>query len=324
MRSIQTQQTVPLSSVKPLEGLVGYRAHCLEATRQALRGGARRRERSPVTGSRLQPYGLVDEIAYGRCPDSGSLFMAELPEPAVWARLLAEVSQYRHSAEAFHAGLARSRAEHVYTPKVEWIEEALQLQEVHRPSLLEVCSGSSDFTRLLQESGSFAEVLTADESALAMASGREGAGQPRVQAAVLLESLDRAHDPEALVRAVAGRLVEGGLLFVTALVASGFDLAVLGAQNLYLYPPDRANCFTVQGLSTLLRRAGLTLLEVSTPGVLDVEIVRAHLQYDPSLSLSAFERQLVQADQATQEAFQTFLQQQGFSSFARIVTRKER
>ena len=322
MRSIQTQQTFSLSSVKPLEGLLGYRAHCLEATRQALRVGARRRECSPVTGSRLQPYGQVEGIAYLRCPDSGSLFVAELPEPAMWARLLADVNWYRQSAEALHAGLSRSRADYVYAPKVEWIEDALRLQEVHRPSLLEVFSGVSDFTRLLQESGSFAEVLTADESALAMGSDHDGA-QPCVQAAVLLESLDRAYDPEALVRAVVSRLVVGGLLFVTALVASGFDLAVLGTHNLYLYPPDRANCFTVQGLSTLLRRAGLTLLEVSTPGVLDVEIVRAHLRRDPALSLSAFERQLVQADQATQEAFQTFLQQQGVSSFARIVTRKE-
>jgi len=321
MRSVETHQTFPLSSIKPLEGMLGYRAHCLEMTRQALRGERRRRERSPVTGARLEPYGMVDGITYGRCPDSGSLFVTELPEPAVWARLLAEVGRFRHSGEAFHANLTQSRADYVYAPKVEWIEDALRLQEVHRPSVLEVFSGSSDFTRLLRDSGSFAQVLTADESELAVGSDQDGA-TPRVQAVVLLESLDRAHDPEALVRAVVRRLSDGGLLFVTALVASGFDLAVLGLRNLYLYPPDRTNCFTLQGLSALLARVGLTLLEVSTPGVLDVEIVRAHVEHDPSLSLSAFERQLVQADRATQEAFQAFLQQQGFSSFARIVTRK--
>ena len=52
------------------------------------------------------------------------------------------------------------------------------------------------------------------------------------------------------------------------------------------------------------------------------EIVRAHVQHEPSLPLAPFERQLIAADADTHEAFQTFLQQQGLSSFARIVTRK--
>ena len=320
MRSVQTQQTMPLSAVKPLEGLCRYRDYCLAATRRAFRAGATRRDRSPATGGPLEPAGDVEGLPYARCPQTGSLFLAELPEPSVWASLLAEVTRFRHSPGAFHAGLSQSRADHVYAPKLEWIEDALRLQEVRHPALLEVVTAPSDFTALLAESGSFSEVITVDESALAH--GR-ATGEPPVGAAVCLEALDRAHDPEALLRAAAARLADGGLVFVTALVASGFDMAVLGLKNLYLYPPDRANCFSLEGLTRLLRRVGLTPLEVSTPGVLDVEIVRAHAVADPSLALSPFERRLLEAGAETHEAFQTFLQQRGLSSFARLVTRKE-
>jgi hypothetical protein len=321
MRSIQSQYTFPLSAVKPLDGLLRYREHCLSATRAALGGGRRRREHSPVTGALLESYGEVEGLAYARCPESGSVFLVELPVPEAWGRLLCEVSGYRHSPEAFHAGLARSRADHVYAPKLEWIEDALRLQGLRSPALLEVVTAPSDFSALLRESGSFADVLTVDETELATAPKRLS-GDRLVDAAVLLESLDRAHDPEALLRVVAERLVEGGLLFVTDLVASGFDLAVLGLRSLYLYPPDRANCFSLEGLCTLLRRAGFGLLEVSTPGVLDIEIVRAHLRRDPTLPVSAFERQVLDADDDTRQAFQAFLQQQSLSSFARIVARK--
>jgi len=258
---------------------------------------------------------------YLRCPETGSLFLADLPEPRSWADLLAEVSRHRRSPEAFHAGLAQSRSDHVYAPKLAWIEETLRLQGLKQPTLLEAVTPPSDFTALLRESGSFAEVVTVDEMALRMGGPGAGAAGP-VQAAVLLESLDRVDDPAALLRAVTDRLATGGLVFVTALVASGFDLAVLGLRNLYLYPPDRTNAFTLVGLSTLMERSGLTLQEVSTPGVLDVEIVKAHAQRDPSLPLSAFERQLLSADRDTQQAFQAFLQQQGLSSFARLVARK--
>jgi hypothetical protein len=243
-----------------------------------------------------------------------------LPEPKAWQRLLADVSRYRRSPETFHAELAQSRTDNVYAPKLEWIREALRLQGVRQPLMLEAVTAPSRFTSLLKESGLCSDVVTIDEMDLAYGSDRTKGGP--VQAAVLLESLDRVSDPAGLLRGVAGWLEEGGLLFVTALVSSGFDISVLGLRNLYMYPPDRTNCFSLRGLTRLLSQEGLTLVEVSTPGVLDVEIVRAHLQRDPALPLSAFERQLVDADDEAQAAIQAFLQQWGFSSFTRLIAKR--
>ncbi len=321
MRSIQTQDHFPLASVKPLDGLLSYRQRCLDATRAALKGGGVRRDRSPVTGAPLERCGEIKGLAYGRCPESGGLFLMELPEPSAWARLLADVNHLRHSPEAFHTGLSHSRTDHVYAPKLEWMQDTLRLQEMVRPRLLEAVTPLSDFTPLLQSAGSFAEVWTADETALRMGTAQAPVGKP-FEVAVLLESLDRSDDPAALLAGVRRHLAPGGLLFITALVASGFDMTVLGLRSLYLYPPDRANCFSLAGLRMLLTRGGFELLEVSTPGVLDVEIVRAHAHHDPSLALSSFERQIMAAAAETQAAFQSFLQQQGLSSFARLVARK--
>ena len=117
MRSIQTQMRFPLSSVKPLEGLLRYRQASLSAVRKALKEGGRRRTDSPITGSELEPFGEIEGLAYGRCPDSGSLFLIEVPAARAWARVLAEVSRYRNSPETFYEGLERSREDHVYAPK---------------------------------------------------------------------------------------------------------------------------------------------------------------------------------------------------------------
>jgi hypothetical protein len=320
MRSVQTTTSVPLAAVKPLARLSGYREFCLTQTRRALAAGApRARERSPVDGSLLEPVGEVAGLPYARCPSSGSLFLARLPEAAAWAALLAEVSRYRHSPQAFHADLAQSRTDAVYAPKLQWVQDALGLQGLRRPRLLEVATPPSPFTTLLKDSATFSEVTRVDELRLASGAERlDGAAE----AAVLLESFDRVDDPAALAAAVAQALTPDGLLFATALVASGFDMAVLGLRSAYLYPPDRANCFTLQGLLRMLERAGFAPLEVSTPGVLDVEIVAAHLAEDPSLPLSGFERQLLDAPAEAREAFQSFLQQWGYSSFARIVAKK--
>jgi len=331
--SVQTSFAFPLASVKPLDGLQSYRAHCLSATRSILHEPLRRRQRCSACGSGLKSLGNVANLGYVECPSCNSIFLHLIPASSSWADLLADVSHYRRSPEAFHRGITQSRSENVYGPKIEWVQSTLRLQDVREPRLMEVVTPPSDFTSLLQSSGSFTEILTVDEMDLVMA-GTSGQslerkqphssdGENLVDVAVLLESLDRVDDPTALLRAVARRLAEGGLLFVTALVCSGFDMRVLGLRNLYLYPPDRANCFSLRGLERLLKESGFTLLEVSTPGVLDLEIVQAHLRHDPSIPLSTFERELLATQAETHAAFQEFLQQHKMSSFARIVGKKQ-
>lgn len=321
MRSVETTQTFLLSSVKPLEEIAGYRNRCLALTREFVRRSATRREHSPVTGEPLVPYGKVEDLSYGQCPATGSLFLMEMTCAEEWAKLLSQVARLRHSPEGFHRHLAQSRMDHVYAPKLEWVEETIRLQQIAHPRVLEVATALSDFTQLLKESGSFSEVLSEDETALAVSSPAKASS--RAHAAVLLESLDRSVNPAGLLAGLRDRVEEGGLLFVTALVASGFDFQLLGLRNAYLVPPDRANCFTLKGLLELLVRHGFTPLEVSTPGVLDVEVVRAHCQKDPTVPLSKFERQILEGDDHTRWVFQSFLQQQGMSSFARIAARRE-
>lgn len=331
MRSVQTSYTFPLSSVKPLDRLLRYRAYCLEETRKALQASAQRREQSPVRGARLEPFGYVEGLEYLRCAETGSIFLAEVSASLEWARLLRSVSRYRHSPRAFHSDIAKSRSDNVYLPKLEWIQSTIRLQGLDRPRLMEVVSSPSDLTTLLKGSGLFADVRTIDEMELAMSSSlehppkhvRSSHQSDLVQAAILLESLDRVDNPAALLRGVARCLTEGGLVFITALVCSGFDMAVLGVRNFYLYPPDRTNCFSLDGLERLLADTGFTLLEVSTPGVLDLEIVQAHLRHDPAIPLSTFEGQILAADVETHTTFQEFLQERRLSSFARIVGRKQ-
>lgn len=321
VRSIQTGRTFPLAGVKPLERIAGYREFCLSSTRKCLARSNRPRRISPITGKPLQRAGEVEGLPYSLCQETGSLFLAQVSDPEEWEALLAEARRYRHENEQLNGDLSHLRTDNVYVPKVDWIRETLALQGIQRPRILEAVIPPSELGPLLRGCHSFAEVDTVSEMELAHAvvSGIQATSE---EAIVMLQSLDRVDDPRGLLRGAFARMREGGLLFVTALVASGFDLVVLGLRNLYLFPPDRTNCFSLGGLERLLGEVGFKLLEVSTPGVLDVEIVQAHLQVDPSLALSSFERKIVEAEAETRSDFQNFLQGRHLSSFARVVARK--
>jgi hypothetical protein len=318
MWSSLSSQSVHLASVKPLKGLADYRATCLEQTRAAVAAHPVTRRACPADGMSLEPAGAVEGLAYVRCPQCAGLYLRDVAEPASWAAAVGQVARARHAHNSFHGRLTAERAANVYQPKLAWIENTLRLEGKPRSTLLEVAVPPSDFTALLQASPAIAGVTTIDD---VTARRTDGADRP-VDAAVLLESLDRSDDPSALLAGVARRLAPGGLVFATALVSSGFDVVSLGLRNQYLYPPDRANCFSLSGLEALMRRAGFSLLEVSTPGVLDVQILQSHVDDDPALPLSPFERQLLASTPDARSAFQAFLQEHHLSSFARMVGKK--
>ena len=76
-------------------------------------------------------------------------------------------------------------------------------------------------------------------------------------------------------------------------------------------------------MTKLLERHGFELLEFSTPGMFDVEIVRRAILSDPDADWPRSIRYLVEnRDENALNALQEYLQRFRLSSFARIVGRK--
>ena len=74
----------------------------------------------------------------------------------------------------------------------------------------------------------------------------------------------------------------------------------------------------------LFERHDFECIELSTPGLLDVEIVANAYKETPSMNLPRFVKSLLdKRDTGTYQSFQEFLQMNRLSSYARIVLRKK-
>lgn len=318
MQSIQTSHFT-LSEVKPFEGLKKYRAFCMEAVKEALVAGVQQRD-CPIDRCALQSWKTVEGFEYLLCRASGSFFLKALPTHRAWDALLKKIAEHRHSSNRFYNDIQKSRLENVYGEKRKWIENTLTMQGISQAHAIDLVTPPSPWTAFLQESKLLKEVMMVEEMAVIK---RELPDDLKTDVAILFESLDRVDAPEKLLQGVVSCLKPGGLLFVTSLVSSGFDFQILRDKNFYLFPPDRSNVFSLTGLKALLAKAGLELLEVSTPGLLDVEIVKAHRKDGIQVECSFFEEEILTKDEESQSIFQTFLQQANLSSFARIVCKKK-
>jgi hypothetical protein len=148
-----------------------------------------------------------------------------------------------------------------------------------------------------------------------------GLGRPDVALAV--DVLDRAADPRAVVSALARTLAPSGLVFATFPVASGFEVQTLWQDSPTVFPPDKLTLPTVDGLMQLFSAPEWEVLELSTPGMFDVETVRQAIAARPDGAWPRVVRALVErTDTQGRAAFVEFLQTRRLTSFARLVARR--
>lgn len=152
----------------------------------------------------------------------------------------------------------------------------------------------------------------------------KAAGDEPFGAVSAFEQLEHEFSPGDLLRSVHERLAPGGMLFFTTKTISGFDLQILWDKAPYIYVPEHLNLLSIKGITHLLEETGFEVIELSTPGQLDVGLVKATLKEDPSVRLQPFISYLInhRGDDA-HEDFQAFLQRHRLSSHLRVAAVKK-
>ncbi len=137
------------------------------------------------------------------------------------------------------------------------------------------------------------------------------------------ESLERMFNPKDLFDMASKWCVKGGLLLITTASCSGFEYQVLGESAPNINPINRMNLLSFEALTAQVEAAGFEIVESSTPGRLDVEIVRQALERRDDVQIHPFWKYVFDfRDEQTWRDLQQFLQLNRLSSHVRIAAIK--
>ena len=139
---------------------------------------------------------------------------------------------------------------------------------------------------------------------------------------VCFEVLEHTYEPLDFLNSLCRLVKPGGMVFISTLCIDGFDLQTLWDQSSQIYPPSHINFLSVRGFQNLFQRAGLVDVNISTPGKLDVDIVRNALQKNPELLKDNRFLQHVIVDENKADIFQKFLAENQLSSHAWVSGKK--
>ena len=142
-----------------------------------------------------------------------------------------------------------------------------------------------------------------------------GEGHSPIDLLVAFEVIEHSYDPFAFCCSLKRLLARQGRLLLTGLTVDGFDIQVLWDKAQIVAPAQHLNFMSVRGFEILLQRAGFSEVTVTTPGKLDVEIVRNAVQdgFDLPPALR-FIKTLLSRNKDAQADFQAFLSRHNLSS----------
>ena len=137
-----------------------------------------------------------------------------------------------------------------------------------------------------------------------------------------LNQLQHEVNPKEAIESTRSLVKPGGLLVISTRLGSGFDVLTLKGGLDNIFPYEHVMLPSKKGLEILIENAGFELLEILTPGTLDVQYVTDNIERLDEGNL--FVKQLLSTGDAfIRMEFQKLIQKAGLSSFAQVVARKK-
>lgn len=275
----------------------------------------------------LEPFSLF------RCEKTGFIYANPRLRPQAAAEYFSSdaVTRYFEVVEAPESIVFRQKNN--YEPIARFLTERLHAKS----RLIEIGCGGGAFLEVLRNIGKF------DVSGIEIADGAvpfwkrrdlpvhkmvledfDTTKVPEFDIVLMWSVMDHFCDPLLALRKCNGMLRLGGFIFIGNVNTDGFDHQCLGFDSATFSPPGRVNYYNKRSLARHLELAGFEIVDIATPGVLDVDMVRDYWRSGGPNGRHLFLENLIldETNAATAAAFQDFLQKNKLSGYQRVLAQK--
>ena len=272
-------------------------------------------------------------FAYEECEACQTLFVSPRPPAAAFARYYQESDSVRYWASTFYKATAEARREKLWKPKAAMIQQLVLRFASLEHRLVDIGGGYGIFAEeyerisgqrvlVIEPGPELASVcrekrLDVLEAFMEDVSPSQLGDPPR--AFVSFELFEHLHDPRAFLRHVYDLMRPGDLFLFTTLSGTGVDIQALWEDSKSVSPPHHLNFLNPKSIRRLLEDVGYDVLETSTPGKLDIDILCSNASHIKDRFWRTF---VAQATEEERGAMQAFIAENGLSSHMLIVCRK--
>jgi len=228
-----------------------------------------------------------DGFTYELCGVCDSLYVSPRPESKTFTRYYTESPSVEYWASTFYKETAEVRRENLWKPKAKLIIDILNGQNASAFSIIDIGGGYGIFAeeiRLLGckkvtviEPGPTLASICRDKELTVIEKFLEDVDENDLptggRAFVSFELFEHLHNPEYFLHQLVELMNSNDLFIFTTLSGTGVDIQALWENSKSVSPPHHLNFLNPKSIQILLERCGFEMIEVTTPGKLDIDIL---------------------------------------------------
>lgn len=273
---------------------------------------------------------------YMKCLNCRSLFLNPRPPLEEFDGFYRKSESAKYWSEIFLPAVSEQRRNLIIKPKAKRIEKIINKSKTDTFTIIDVGAGYGtfleEFKRIFPNSD-----LIAVEPSFSLSKRCKSQGIKVINSileevpdefnekgdiVVCFEVFEHVHNPKDFLKNMKRLCKKGGTILITSLSIDGFDLQLLRQNSNQIHPPHHINFFSIKGFLNIFQNLNLKEIKVSTPGLLDVDIVRNYFLEKPNDGgLDTFLEKIV-FDEVLSTKFQDFLKDNCLSSHIWIQSKK--
>ena len=271
---------------------------------------------------------------YVRCVKCDTLFVNPRPNEKDLISFYEDSPSTRYWVNDFFMPVAEERRKRIFRPRAEYIAQRF-VEKGNAKTIGDIGAGFGLFLEELR-------VLLPKSKLVAIEPAKEMATICRDKGFSVIESpleevdsennsfhlltcfelFEHLHCPRSFLEKIYEILEPGGYFVVTTLNGLGFDIQLLWEESKSVSPPHHLNFFNPNSLRTLMISVGFEVIEISTPGKLDWDIVESGYLEEAVNPGRFFQAVSKYGTDDSKEALQDWIRDHNFSSHMRVVAKR--
>lgn len=273
---------------------------------------------------------------YVKCSYCSTLFVNPRPTAKILKDFYIQSELYKYWSKNVYSIKAEGRKKFMFRPRAELLKNKCAKAGFKGGKVLEVGSSSGFFLEEIDKLNFFDKIvgieLTPDQAEASRKKGIEThetsyelfKSSEKFTAIASFETIEHLYSPKDFMLWARNKLCSGGYLMITCPNYGGLEPLALTSDSICV-DHEHINYFDPSSFRILCNKTGFNQIEISTPGLLDLELMANALKENNKVSqkLGNFLTNLINTkDEKLYNDFQKFLQHFNLSSNMLILARK--
>ncbi len=223
-------------------------------------------------------------FAHLKCKECKTLYVSPRPTESLLFKYYTEYEAPHFWTEVLvKTNNDRKYLQHL--PRVEKLAKIINAVNNKKGLFVDLGAGNGNFSKAVLEKNIFKQVIASDISKDCVdACQAQGLNthkgtisdfdEDQIDCIVFNDLIEHVFSPYDFVKKCFKALQIGGVLMLSTPNGEGFDFQILKDKTENITPPEHIQYFNPSSIKFLLNKVGFKIFEITTPGILDVEIIR--------------------------------------------------